>query len=42
MKRWADNLGHKDVTNETSQEERQTDKDLTKLAESSANLDAQA
>lgn len=45
LKRWADNLGYKDVAkllNETLQEEGQTDKDLTKLAETSANLHAAA
>lgn len=45
LKRWAETLGHKDVAkllDQTLQEEGQTDKDLTKLAETSANLHAQA
>lgn len=45
LKRWAETLGYKDVANildQTLQEEGQTDKDLTKLAETSANLRAEA
>lgn len=45
LKRWAETLGHNDVAkllDQTLQEEGQTDKDLTKLAESSANLRAEA
>ncbi|MGU3400962.1 ferritin-like domain-containing protein [Brucellaceae bacterium D45D] len=45
LKRWAETLGHKDVAkllDQTLQEEGQTDKDLTKLADSSANQHAQA
>ena len=45
LKRWAETLGHKDIAkllDETLQEEGKTDKDLTQLAESSANSHAQA
>lgn len=45
LKRWAETLGHKDVAkllDATLQEEGQTDKDLTSLAETSANVTAQA
>lgn len=43
LKRWATELGHKDVAkllDATLQEEGQTDKDLTKLAETKINLKA--
>lgn len=43
LKRWAEQLGHKDIAellNATLQEESQTDKDLTKLAETKINLKA--
>src|SRR5690606_15359481 len=45
LKRWAETLGHKDVAkllDATLQEEGQTDKDLSSLAETSANVTAQA
>ncbi|GAA5624191.1 ferritin-like domain-containing protein [Brucella pseudogrignonensis] len=45
LKRWAETLGHKDIAkllDATLQEEGQTDKDLTSLAETSANATAQA
>ncbi|WP_313028569.1 ferritin-like domain-containing protein [Brucella sp.] len=45
LKRWAETLGHKDIAkllDATLQEEGQTDKDLTSLAETSANGTAQA
>jgi len=45
LKRWAETLGHKDIAkllDATLQEEGQTDKDLTSLAETSANVTAQA
>ncbi|WP_079211021.1 ferritin-like domain-containing protein [Brucella pituitosa] len=45
LKRWAETLGHKDIAkllDQTLQEEGQTDKDLTSLAETSANATAQA
>lgn len=45
LKRWAEALGHKDIAkllDATLQEEGQTDKDLTSLAETSANATAQA
>ncbi len=45
LKRWAETLGHKDIAkllDATLQEEGQTDKDLTSLAEISANATAQA
>ena len=45
LKRWAETLGHKDIAkllDATLQEESQTDKDLTSLAETSANATAQA
>jgi len=45
LKRWATTLGYNDVANllnETLQEEGTTDKNLTKLAETSANKHAQA
>ncbi|WP_421566232.1 ferritin-like domain-containing protein [Ochrobactrum sp. EDr1-4] len=43
LKRWATELGHKDIAkllDATLQEEGQTDKDLTKLAETKINLKA--
>ncbi|MDR6434268.1 ferritin-like domain-containing protein [Brucella pseudogrignonensis] len=43
LKRWASELGHKDIAkllDATLQEEGQTDKDLTKLAETKINLKA--
>lgn len=43
LKRWATELGHKDIAkllDTTLQEEGQTDKDLTKLAETKINLKA--
>lgn len=43
LKRWADELGMQDAAklfNETLEEEKKTDLDLTKLAETSANLAA--
>ncbi|MGC0055731.1 ferritin-like domain-containing protein (plasmid) [Brucella pituitosa] len=43
LKRWASELGHKDIVKlleATLQEEGQTDKDLTKLAETKINLKA--
>jgi len=45
LKHWAETLGHQDVAKlleQTLQEKGQTDKDLTKLAESSANFRAEA
>lgn len=45
LKRWAETLGYKDVAkllDQTLQEEGQTDKDLTQLAESSINRHAEA
>ena len=45
LKRWAETLGYKDAAkllDATLQEEGQTDKDLTGLAETSANKPAQA
>ncbi|MCI1002616.1 ferritin-like domain-containing protein [Ochrobactrum sp. C6C9] len=45
LKRWAQTLGYNDVAkllDQTLQEEGQTDKDLTQLAETSANRHAEA
>ncbi len=45
LRRWAQELGKNDIAdllNQTLQEEGQTDKDLTKLAETSANRRAEA
>lgn len=44
LKRWAETLGYSEVAqllDQTLQEEGQTDKDLTKLAETSVNLHAE-